>query len=349
MPYKDKPIHGIPYNLNTRRLPQVADLGERGIIDKFIRPILSQRNRDNMLDDCAVLELGQLTLLLSTDQAPRVCFMEMLEVGTPEDIGHFHVVANISDIAAMGGEPLGILLALTLEGNESGTYLASYLDGIRQALTEYRIDLLGGDTKQASIRSTTISILGRISHGTHLLRRGTEPGDQVFVTPGKIGHCLKSYVIAARLRSTNQQYTLARPQAMIKFGQMLAKKGIATSCMDMSDGVLATAVQLEQINGVSFFIDPKLIPLSTIPFRDTNCNWNNLILNCGGDFGLMFTTRPADAATVLDMGAVKIGHVLSADAAEECAKVLNQNGIKPNGWEHFKTVGDISNEIRNFT
>ena len=84
----------------------IGELGERAIIDRFIVPLLSDEMGNILLDDCAVVKLpAPASLLLSTDQGPSHTFLDLLGVGTPADIGHFHVTINASDIAAMGGRP----------------------------------------------------------------------------------------------------------------------------------------------------------------------------------------------------------------------------------------------------
>src|SRR5205807_9687783 len=91
----------------------LGELGERAIISRFILPLLATDFGNVLLDDCAVLDLGTPTpLLFSVDQGPTQSFLELLDVGTPADLGHFHVTINASDIAAMGGVPLFMLLVL---------------------------------------------------------------------------------------------------------------------------------------------------------------------------------------------------------------------------------------------
>ena len=326
---------------------KVADIGERDLISVLISPMLSRKYGNVLLDDCAVFQLPDSTLLLSIDQGPGQTFLELLGIGTPEDIGHYYVTINASDIAAMGGQPVGMLLALGLEGTEEASFLEGVLAGIDQAMCDYGIALLGGDTKQAGCRSITISIVGRVLYGKPLERRGVHVGDQVFVTSGQIGRCLYEYLQVARARSTNETGSLYRPMAQVEFGQFLASSKIATSCIDMSDGLLHSANLLGELNGVTFFLDFAAIPMADSPVTGREDDWRNLVLNVGGDFGLMFTTSPANAHIAQQHGACHIGDVRRGGVGLATTQ-LHEKGISLNAWEHFKTVGSMSDELRSF-
>ena len=339
----------LDLTVNGPSVQNVGVLGERGIIDKYITPMLGKRYGNIPLDDCAILKFKDSTLFVSTDQVPTRSFLEILNIGTPADIGHFHVTINVSDIAAMGGRPIGITLAMALNGEESTDYICEYFQGINQAMLEYDLDLLGGDTKQASTRSTTITILGCADYGPPLIRRGAGCGDQIFISPGEIGHCLSNYISVARQQAREEPRRIVRPTAEIQFGRLLSSAGFVTSCMDMSDGLIASAMQLEEINDVAFFIDIESVPCSVTPDQNRELSWRNLILNTGGDFGLIFTASRDNSKRAESMGAVKIGEVMPRESRLECRNALSEAGIEVRGWEHFKTVGEISDEILSFT
>jgi thiamine-monophosphate kinase len=324
----------------------IAELGERELIRRFIAPLIVNENGTYLLDDCAIIDIRSSTpLLLSTDQGPNRTFLELLNVGTPADIGHFNVTVNASDIAAMGGIPLGMLMVLALKGDESLDYLADFLHGVREAMEEYGIRLWGGDTKQADARSTTITIVGRAHEGGALTRLGTCVGDEVFVTPGQIGSTLRSYILAAR--GTGRS-VIERPIAKISFGQKLSAAKIATSCMDMSDGIIATAEQLAQINNLTLALDVDALPLAESPRPDQSARWRDLVLNVGGDFGLMFTTSPQNVGCAQRLGGQHIGTVMEAKSEWINKSTLNQLGVQVRPWEQFKTTESISDEIRSF-
>lgn len=326
---------------------KIRDLGERAIIRELILPLLSVKYGNVLLDDCAIVNFGDVTLLLSVDQGPRRTFLELLDVGSPQDVGHFHVTVNASDIAAMGGKPIGMLLVLAMEGDEEVDDLEAFLEGIRDGMDEYSLELLGGDTKQSRVRATSITVIGQAISGSPLQRRGASVGDLVYITPGEIGKCLSSYVHAARAKSITNRRSVVRPTAEIGFGQALAASGVATSCIDMSDGTLASAEQLGQMNAASLLLDPSLIPVAESPCPDKILAWKNLVLNVGGDFGLMFTVATKDARIAESLGALAIGEVVPGKGGLYTSP-LAQQGIQFRPWEQFRTVEDTSNEILSF-
>ena len=294
------------------------------------------------------ISLKPVCLLWSVDRGPQLTFLELLKVGTPSDIGHFYVTINAIDIAAMGGHPFGMLMVLALSGDERQSYLEGFLEGVRQAMSEYGIGLLGGDTKQTAGRSTTITIIGEAHRAGSLLRRGAEPGDKIFITPGEIGATLRSYILAARMRKRKEIAQVIRPTAKLTFGQALANDRIATSCIDMSDGLLASAEQLGQLNGVIFRIDAQNVPYATSPTSVREVEWRDLLLNVGGDFGLMFTTKRSDVRFAESMGAYCIGEVIAAQAGGLRVVERDRLGIRFRGWEQFKTTEPISSDILSF-
>jgi len=325
----------------------VSDLGEHAFISKLIAPILGDRGGICLLDDCAVYQVEESTLLLSIDQGPRITFLELLGIGSPQDIGHFLVTINVSDIAAMGGTPTALLLALGLIGDENVHYVRDLLDGITQALDEYGMQLIGGDTKQADIRTTTITVIGEMIEGKPLLRRGARPGDQVFITPGKIGRHLRNYVDAAKGRRLKTDWLVQRPKAEVAFGQYLSKSGIATSCLDMSDGVLRSAAILAETNNVLVSLAPGSIPVSDSPVSGREQEWVDMVLSVGGDFGLMFTTSKEDSGRAMGRGAHWIGEVRERQRGVDQDELL-EHVRRSNVWEHFRTVELTTKRLLSF-
>ena len=327
-----------------RKSTVVSELGEREIIRKYIAPLLSIEPGGPLLDDCAVFSANQNEkLLLSVDQGPSRTFLETLAVGTPADVGHLHVTLNVSDIAAMGGEPAAMLMVMALTGNESILWLEQFLTGVSDAMRDYNVSLIGGDTKQSKTRSTSITIIGK-ARGKLLTRTGAADGDQIFVTPGTIGDILKNYVDVAL--SDIPGALPKRPMAQIKFGLALSNEGIATSCMDMSDGLLASVDQLGRANQLEYILDIPSIPLSKPPNQYGKTQWQNLILNVGGDFGLVFTTSKSDAHRAIELGALRIGEVRYTGISGVDKISLERAGIFLRAWEQFLTTDKIADEIR---
>ena len=326
----------------------LSEIGERRVIEEHILPLLSCGYGNVLLDDCAILDLANgPPLLLSADQGPRETFLELLDIGDPSDVGHFHVTACISDIAAMGGVPIGILLVMAFNATEKESHVAQFMDGVAQALKSYGASLLGGDTKQARSRSTTVTVVGRCHESGALLRSGARPGDPIFITPETIGSILENYVSVARARRLGRPARPKRATAKIAFGQSLAASRVVTSCMDMSDGLISSAAQLGQINRLAFAIDIDRIPLAPSPKSDRSCKRLNLILNVGGEFGLLFTTTPEGSGIAKGLGGVKIGEV-SDELPPGISLLRAPADVSPSPWEQFTTTGSISDALLSF-
>ncbi|AWM04260.1 thiamine-phosphate kinase [Bradyrhizobium amphicarpaeae] len=329
----------------------LSELGERGIISQLILPLMSRDFGNILLDDCAVFTAPDTSpLLFTTDQGPSRTFMEILEVGTPSDLAHFHVTMNVSDIAAMGGQPLGMLLVLSLTRTDTIDYLRKYLEGISDAMSDYRLRLLGGDTKQSRMRSTTITAIGQASSRGVLTRSGAKPGDLIYVVGPPLGTSVASLIHAARAKLRGGSLDVSRPHAQVSAGLQLVESGFCTSCMDMSDGLLASAEQLADTSGVTFRIDLEKVPLAQNPLGTDSAKWKNFNVNVGGDYGLIFTGTTPIADVARKMGAIYLGIVEERpkQGTGLCEADLIRSGVTLNVWEQFRTVGSISDELKSF-
>ncbi|MEL6707665.1 MAG: thiamine-phosphate kinase [Pseudomonadota bacterium] len=224
-------------------------------------------------DDCAVIEFGSETLILTHD---------MMAEGThyqPEanmaDVAWKLVAMNLSDLASKAAEPLGALLGVTLGKDDTG-----FLGGLRDALTVHNLPLLGGDTIAATGASTFgITAVGRATHTPVPSRGGAKIGDALYVT-GTVGRAMLGF-------EGNRQYFDAfhRPQPLLSEGRALGP--IVSAMMDVSDGLLLDAWRMAKASDVSFRLNTELIPVADSARMDECLRW-------GDDYELLFTA-PADA------------------------------------------------------
>ena len=280
-------------------------------------------------DDCAILSL-QPGERLATSVDTVVEGVHFTEDMFPEDIGFRAVSVAASDLAAMGARPIGMTVALTLpEADEF--WINAFSQGLAQAVSAYQIPLVGGDTTRGPL-TITVQVLGALPADQALLREGAQPGDAVYVS-GTLGNA------AGALAFLNDQWQPApdaaeqllqhynRPQARIELGQQLL--GLATSAIDISDGLLADAGHIAAASGVALHIDPNTIPLSAAlqshDDRDTILRW---ALTGGDDYELCFTLPPGEPAppgcTVL--GAVQAGQGVHT----------GMDSALPTGFQHFR-------------
>lgn len=244
-----------------------------------------------LADDCAVLELGGETLVLTHDAMAEGT--HFLPGQDPADVAWKLVATNLSDLAAKGAEPIGVLLGYML-----GVDDARFLTGLEQALTAFATPLLGGDTISASGPQVLgLTALGRATHRPVPARSGARAGDRLCLT-GPVGAAMMGFE-ALRDGTDGDSMAYRRPVPLLADGQALAPH--VHAMMDVSDGLLIDAWRMAQASGVTMLIDSSAVPIAAPEERRHDA------LRWGDDYQLLFTA-PADV--VLPMPCYVIGHVL---------------------------------------
>lgn len=253
-----------------------------------------------LADDSAVLEVGGTTLLLTHDML--VEGVHYLPDQDMADVAWKLVATNVSDLAAKGARPVGALLGHMLgDGDER------FVAGLREALDEYAMPLLGGDTVSAGppgkgSRAFGLTALGEATHTPVPSRGGAQAGDEVWIT-GPVGAAMMGF---EALQSGTDADTAAyrRPQALLAKGQALAPH--VTAMMDVSDGLLLDASRIARASGVTLSLDPLAVPIAVPESRrDDALRW-------GDDYQLLFTAHPG---TALPVPCHRIGEVLPSGTA----------------------------------
>jgi thiamine-monophosphate kinase len=230
-------------------------------------------------------------------------------------VGHRALAVNLSDLAAMGAEPAWALLGLTIPSPDEH-WLAGFSAGFDALARRHGVALVGGDTTRGPL-TVTVTVAGTVSEGAALRRDGARAGDDLWVsgTPGDAAAGLR--ILQGRLNAQGRarEALLARfqsPQARVALG--VALRGIATACIDLSDGLLGDLGKLCAASGVGADLAGRELPLSAglcsvaLPAERVQ-----FALDGGDDYELLFTADPADRArlTALDAGVVlrRIGAV----------------------------------------
>jgi len=293
---------------------KLCDVGEREIVkmitERFSIP----------LDDCAFIENGNEYIVLTTDTMNEEHHFP--EGSKPYYIGWYSVAANISDLASAGAKPIAILAAISMPRNYEMQLFEDILNGMEDCLKECGGKLVGGDTKEASILNISITAVGRVKKEEYMGRKGAKEGDAVYVT-GTLGKEANLY-----LGDIN---ALLHIKPRIKEGMMLSKLKVATSCMDLSDGLASSLYQLSRINNVGFLIHEEWLPVDEKAKKMSNPI--EFALYHGGDFELLFT-MPEKYEERLQFNFKKIGYVIHGK------KILiekdgKEEEIKNKGYEHF--------------
>jgi thiamine-monophosphate kinase len=322
---------------------KLSDLGERAAI-RLISSIISKGfEAVGIGDDCAAIEFEDDYLLISTDMISQKTHIP--EIMTPWQIGWFVVAINLSDIAAKGGKPLGLLLSLGLPKEKNCRFLEELVRGADVCAKTYNTFIIGGDTKENPITTLCGTVLGIVNKDEFMGRKGAKPGDVVAVT-GTLGKAGAGYfVIKSKIDNLDIQKGLIEPKPRIGEGIVLAKEKVVTSSMDISDGLSSSLYQLKELNNVGFNIYKEKIPLSkdliNLAMKFDNLDIYEYGLHYGGDYELLLTI-PSNKFKIIQRKIENIGNNLT-----DIGKVTKgeniyiiENGIKRilsnNGYEHFK-------------
>ena len=266
-----------------------------------LRGLATHPSARGLDDDAAVLEFGGEALVLTHDTL--VEGVHFLPGQDPADIAWKLVATNLSDLAAKGAEPIGVLLGYMLGADD-----ARFVAGLREVLAHYDTPLLGGDTVAGSGPQVLgLTALGRATHRPVPSRAGAKPGDALYLT-GPVGAAMLGF--EALKANAGGSLAYRRPAALLAEGQTLAPH--VTALMDVSDGLLLDAARMARASGLTFAIDRTAVPIAVPEARrDEALRW-------GDDYQLLFT---APAGTRLPVAAHRIG-----EAVEKAGKPVLLDG-----------------------
>jgi thiamine-monophosphate kinase len=253
-------------------------LGENGLVQLLTGhwKVDPRRVLTSVGDDCAVLrgEGKNHFLLFKTDAVVEGVHFNAHE--SPGLIGRKALARALSDLAAMGASPLAAVVTLGVTKEESVSRLRAIYRGLERIAKKYRVNLVGGETTRARQLFLNVALLGECRGYSPVLRSGARAGDLIFVT--------------GRLGATRARRHLRFEPRLIE-GQWLARHKVASSLMDLSDGLGADLPRLARASGVDFKLDPTAIPRA--PGATLKA-----ALNDGEDYELVFTVRPSRAKTL---------------------------------------------------
>lgn len=310
-------------------------------------------------DDCAVLDVsGPISLVFGSDyvRGPKFALYEQ-GLLSDYDIGYYLVIANISDIAAMGATPLAITTVVRYPPTMTDADFESLIEGIRDAASACDVMNVGGDIGGAERTILSAAAIGACSRGSAITRSGARAGDVLCLT-GAVG--IAGAAVAyfgndrkrVRLSDDLEAELLAawkRPVARTTEGRILGTHHLATACQDTSDGLKATIEQLAAASGVGFVVDEAAVPVhsSTAAVAQLlELETTALALSASVDFQLAFTVPPemTDTCAALFAEEGKDLYVIGT-ATDDDALVLRRSdgthGPLPGvTWRHQE--GDIA-------
>lgn len=276
--------------------------GPRSVVRASSLSEASLREGVSAQDDCAVFAFsGDQELVVGSDYVRGPKF-RLYEYGllSNYDIGYYLAVANISDVAAMGARPLGLLSVVRYPPSMDDDAFRQILEGIRDGCHASGTVVVGGDIGGAERIILSATALGVCRPGGALLRRGAKPGDALCVTgatgvAGAAMEYLRSSRRSAPIDSIYRSDLLnawRRPTSRVREGICLGDSGYVSSCQDTSDGLKATIESIADASDVGFTVDASRleIPKSVVSVCEfLGLDVFSTIMGDSVDFQLVFT------------------------------------------------------------
>jgi thiamine-monophosphate kinase len=253
-------------------------------------------------DDCALLQppSGEL-LAVSTDML--IEGRHFFAGANPYDLGHKALAVNLSDLAAMGAQPMSFTLALALPASDP-QWLQPFSEGLFHLSDAQGIELIGGDTTRGPL-AISITVIGTVPNNMALKRSGAQAGDELWVS-GTLGDARLALEVLQNKRSlapdqfTKASKRLHRPEPRIALG--LALRGIANAAIDVSDGLLGDLGHLINQSSLSATLFADDLPFGDALISQTIDTRYALALNGGDDYELCFSAPADQHQAVIDAG-----------------------------------------------
>lgn len=335
---------------------QVSKLGEFGLIAR-IAEIVGEPGNDVVVgigDDVAVLRTGGDKYLLATCdiQVEGVHFIR--ERISPNQLGRKAVAINLSDIASMGGVPKQLLISLILPQDTAVSYVDALYEGMKEETGQYGVDIVGGNiARSLSGLIVDIFLLGEVEPEFLLLRSGAKVGDQVLVT-GYVGDSaaglallLAPEVICDNAHASKVLEAHLTPTPRLKEGRVIAKSGMASAMIDVSDGTIGDLGHICERSGVGAIVWAERLPISEAARAAAKAVGRNPLewaLGGGEDYELLFTAPPDRVEELASLVLTETGTPVSVIGeivpAEKGIRVVGEGGeplsLEREGWDHFR-------------
>lgn len=296
-------------------------------------------------DDCAAIPLGNGKLmLLSTDSLVEGCHFIKDKISA-KDLGYKAVMVNVSDIAAMGGRGLYVLMSIALPKETEVSWVKHYIEGVKDACQDAEIVLIGGDTtgSKAGI-FINFTIVGEVLSENIKFRKGAKEGDVICITDF-IGDSLAGYELMMKGEQSSLIKKHCRPKAQFEEGTWLGEQSSVKTMMDISDGLLQDLGRMTKASGCAAEVDIEKIPLSA-EFRkfakERGWSAEEKAIISGEEYCLLFTVE-SDAYDVVGREFEKkftrplysIG-VMKNGSGVSFLKRGQKLNIESQGYLHFK-------------
>ena len=282
-------------------------------------------------DDCAVLRPPRgHELLITTDFSLEDVHFRR-DWHPAECVGHRCLARGLSDIAAMGGEPLAAFLSLALPAGLEQRWVNGFLRGLMKLAKRFNVPLAGGDIAQSPAGVLAdIIVVGSVPQRKALLRSGAKPGDALYVT-GALGGsaaAIQQMRAGKKLRPA-QNHAHFFPEPRIAVGRLLRERRVASATIDLSDGLSTDLSHICEESGVGAVVYAESVAKGATLEQ---------ALHGGEDYELLFTAAPGTRVPkeIAGVRVTRLGEIIRGDRVFICDRNGRRKPLPPRGWEHFR-------------
>jgi thiamine-monophosphate kinase len=313
---------------------RAEDLGEFGLIDRIISVLGGPKPPYGMGDDCALVELGNEGIAVTTDM-----IAESTDVPPgmkPWEIGWYAVAINISDLASKGAKPLAFFSSIAIPPETPVSLIEGIYHGMKDCCSTYDCYVAGGDTSRGGELMISGTAIGRVNASDFIQRSGAMVGDVIALT-GELGLPALGLEILfgkSEYKCDRAVRALLIPRPRVREGVYLAEKHLCTASMDTSDGLASSLHQLARASGTGMEIDLDLLPIAPEVMEHGGEDLERLALYTGGEFELLLTMKEEnfeEARKTIDMKS--IGTV--TDSGVRMRKSGRITELRDTGYSHF--------------
>ncbi len=291
-------------------------------------------------DDCAVLRIPpRHEALITTDFCLEGVHFRR-EWHPAECVGHRCLTRGLSDIAAMGGQPIAAFLSLALPRDLPQKWVDGFTRGLLALAGKFKVPLAGGDTAESPDGVLAdIIVLGSVPKGKAVVRSGARPGDKIYVS-GELGgstatlhRMLKNPKCKLNPRDFPRHFF---PEPRLVLGRWLREKGVASAVIDLSDGLSTDLGHICDESSVGAQIRAESIPVAAIGEPSQKVDLATA-LNGGEDYELLFTVPPGRRLPkrIAGVPVTEIGYITRREKVFLVSETQSKKELKPQGWQHF--------------
>jgi thiamine-monophosphate kinase len=336
---------------------KISDIGEKKIIKRLLSrnrefqlnsPFFDELYFKSQSDDAALIDFKNIYLVATSDLLIESSHF-------PAEMTHFQrgmkaVTVNVSDLSAMGAQPIGFILSMGLPNDLRLSDFDEILEGVLKSCQEYKMNLIGGDTNKAEEIILSGTCLGVVDKDKVLMKAGARPGDVLAVT-GQLGLAAAGFEVLMEGQSLWEclnpnthdlviKHAL-QPHARLNTGFSLAGTGAVTAATDITDGLASEVGELVDASdeNVGITIYENKIPIAPEVKEvaaEINKNPLELALYFGEDFELVLTVKkPEFNRLKYEYELIEVGVVTKSGKMEIVDKAGKTNILKPIGFQHF--------------